>query len=158
MESQDLHCKSNTSCCQYDPEQPAKRSTAPGSVMGLRSASALRQRRELHPHLRTQLPPFFRSQLIQFLRDFIHNALTFLFTLRSAIFHQRIVPQRLHFPGPHFKHALAHRSLSGTGKIFFVGPLMSLPNIVVLHLAAETAGGSDLPTVFPSCPGAGSPQ
>ena len=27
MESQDLHCKSNTSCCQYDPEQSAKCST-----------------------------------------------------------------------------------------------------------------------------------
>ena len=59
MESQDLHCKSSTSRCQYDPEQPAKCSTAPGSVMGLRSASALRHRRELHPHLRTQFPPAF---------------------------------------------------------------------------------------------------
>ena len=59
MESQDLHCKSSTSRCQYDPEQSAKCSTAPDSVMGLRSASALRHRRELHPHLRTQLPPVF---------------------------------------------------------------------------------------------------
>lgn len=59
MENQDLHCKSNTSCYQYDSEQPAKCSTAPGFVMGLRSASALRQRRELHPHLRTQFPPVF---------------------------------------------------------------------------------------------------
>lgn len=33
--------------------------SAPLSVMGLRSASALRHRRELHPHLRTQLPPVF---------------------------------------------------------------------------------------------------
>ena len=60
----------------------------------------------------------FRSQLIQFLRDLIHNALALLFALRSAIFLQCIVPQRLHLPGPHYKHALAHRPLSGTGKIF----------------------------------------
>ena len=59
MESQDLHCKSSTSRCQYDPEQPAKCSAAPDSVMGLRSASALRRRRKLHPHVRTQLPPAF---------------------------------------------------------------------------------------------------
>ena len=59
MESQDLHRKSSTSRCQYDPEQSAKCSAAPDSVMGLRSASALRRRRELHPHLRTQLPPVF---------------------------------------------------------------------------------------------------
>ena len=59
MESQDLHRKSNTSRCQYDPEQSAKCSAAPGSVMGLRSASALRHRRELHPQMRTQLPPVF---------------------------------------------------------------------------------------------------
>lgn len=59
MESRDLRCKSNTSCCQYGPEQPAKCSAAPDSVMGLRSASALRRRRKLHPHVRTQLPPAF---------------------------------------------------------------------------------------------------
>ena len=59
MESQDLHRKSSTSRCQYDPEQSAKCFTAPGSVMGLRSALAPRHRRELHPHLRTQLPPVF---------------------------------------------------------------------------------------------------
>ena len=59
MESRDLRCKSNTSCCQYGPEQPAKCSAAPDSVMGLRSVSALRRRRKLHPHVRTQLPPAF---------------------------------------------------------------------------------------------------
>ena len=40
---------------------------------------------------------------------------------------------------PHLKLTVCHQSASDTGKIFFVSPLVNLPDVVVLHLASEAA-------------------
>mgnify|MGYP001440724822 CR=1 FL=1 len=86
----------------------------------------------------------FLSFFVQRLRNLLRDALPFLLTLCPRISFQRGIPQIRCLTGPYFKLALGHQSASDTGKIFFVRPLVNLPDIIVFHLASEAAARADL--------------
>lgn len=86
----------------------------------------------------------FLSFFVQRLRNLLRDALSFIFALCLRVSFQRGIPQICRLPGPHLELALGHQSASDTGKIFFVRPLVNLPDIIVFHLASEAAARADL--------------
>ena len=52
-------------------------------------------------------------------------------------------------PGPAFEFCFAHCSLLRPGKIFFVGPLVDLPDLVVFDFLTEADLGTDIPAGQP---------
>ena len=94
--------------------------------------------------IRIAIHPFFLSLCIQLRCHLLRDAPSFIFALCPRVSFQRGIPQICRLPGPHLKLALGHQSASDTGKIFFVRPLVNLPDIIVFHLASEAAARADL--------------
>ena len=51
----------------------------------------------------------------------------------------------LRLPGPFLKLWFAHDALPGAGKVFLVGPLVELPDLIVAHLILKAGSRADLP-------------
>ena len=94
--------------------------------------------------IRIAIHPFFLSLCIQLRGNFLRDTLPIFLTLCPRVTLQRGIPQICRLPGPYFKFAFGHQSASDTGKIFFVRPLVDLPDIVIFHLASEAAARADL--------------
>ena len=94
--------------------------------------------------IRIAIHPFFLSLCIQLCCNFLRDALPIFHTLCLRISFQRGIPQICRLPGPYFKFTFGHQPASDAGKIFFVSPLVNLPDIVILHFTAEAAARADL--------------
>ena len=86
----------------------------------------------------------FLSFFVQRLRNLLRDALPFIFALCLRVSFQCGIPQVRCLTGPHLELALGHQAASDAGEIFFVRPLVNLPDIVVLYFASEAAARADL--------------
>ena len=77
---------------------------------------------------------------------------------RHLVFRKRLIAHVLCLAHPDFKIRLGHFPFAHTGKIFFIRPLVDLPNIVVVNFLFEAFCCAYFAQVFPPCPGAGSLQ
>ena len=60
------------------------------------------------------------------------------FVPRHLVLCKRLIAHALCLARPDFKIRLGHLTFAHTGKVFFIRPLMNLPDIVVVNFLFET--------------------
>ena len=97
---------------------------------------------------------------IQLLRQSLHDLFMRGFVPRHLVLRKSFIAYALCLARPDFKIWLGHFTFTHAGKVFFIRPLVNLPDIVVVDFLLEAFCRSYFTAGLPSlpCPGAGSLQ
>ena len=89
---------------------------------------------------------------VQFLRQPPHDLLMRSFVPRHLVLDKRLIAHTLCLTRPDFKIRLGHLTFAHAGKVFFIRPLVNLPDIVVVDFLLEAFCRSYFTAGLPALP------